>query len=278
MDNSVRNLIVASIVLILTSMYGGDTLSSWFVMKGEAETDDVSYEGTEKYYLTEAKAELEFSGADTPDDESYDVDYDDSSCSYSGGKCDELISLMVNKIQNLLYIAILAGFAALYFLNENDVEKGKMACLAMGGAGLLAVIMFGLLFPEVLEDDTETWQRSEGSTGIDLDPSIAGGENFIEDDVSWDISWRPDFAFLLVALSGILGMVAYGGIDSEASSNLSNQNEYQDNPFNTPSMPSIPTLEDTPATPNPYQVQCGNCQMMIDGNVEYCPNCGFQKI
>ena len=277
MDNSVRNLIVASIVLILASMYGGDTLSSWFVMKSEAEADDLSYEGTEKYYLTEAKAELEFSGADAPDDDSYDVDYDDSRCSYSGGKCDELISLMVNKIQNLLYIAILAGFAALYFLNENDVEKGKMACLAMGGAGLLAVIMFGLLFPEVLEDDTETWQRSESSTGIDLDSSIAGGEKETRDDASLGISWRPDFAFFLVAISGILGIAARERIDDEASSNLSQQNEYQDNPFGTTSLPSIPTLEGTPTTPNPYQVQCGNCQMMMDGNAKHCPHCGFQN-
>ena len=256
-------------------MYGGDTLGSWFVMKTEAGDGDVEYEGVDKYYLTDTTSELEWSGSDTPADEEYTTDYDDSVCSLEG-KCKELSSLMVDKIQYLLYLIIISGFAALYFLNENDIEKGKMACLAMGGAGLLAVIMFTFLFPEALDDDAKIWDSLE-SMDMNSEPSIVGSESTTEDGVTFKVTWRPDFAFLLVAISGILGMVAYGGIDSEASSNLSNQNEYQDNPFSTPSMPSIPTLEGTPATPNPYQIQCGNCQMMMDGNVEHCPNCGFQN-
>ena len=112
---------------------------------------------------------------------------------------------------------------------------------------------------------------------LDAETSLFGTENEREDGIEITVSWRPDIAFVLVFLSGILGMVAYGGIDSEAASNLSHQSEYQDNPFSTPSMPSVPTLEGTPATPNLYQIQCGNCQMMIDGNVEHCPNCGFQN-
>ena len=276
MDDGVRNLIVTSIVLILASMYGGDTLGSWFVFKTEAGDGDVEYEGLDKFYLTDSSSELEWSGSDTPADEEYTTDYDDSVCSLEG-KCKELSSLMVDKIQYLLYLIIISGFAALYFLNENDIEKGKMACLAMGGAGLLAVFMFTFLFPDALEDDTKIWDEVLAAIGINSEPSIFGSETATEDGATFKVTWRPDFAFLLVAISGILGMVAYGGIDSEASSNLSNQKEYQDNPFSTPSMPSIPTLEGTPATPNPYQIQCGNCQMMMDGNVEHCPNCGFQN-
>ena len=66
MEDSVRNLIVGSIVLVLASMYGGDTMGSWFVMKTEVENDsiDSSYTGTDTYYLTETKSELEYYGND----------------------------------------------------------------------------------------------------------------------------------------------------------------------------------------------------------------------
>ena len=274
MDNSVRNLIVASIVLILASMYGGDTLGSWFVMKTEAKDGDLEYEGVDKYHLTGATSELEWSGSDAPDNVDVSTDYDDNDCSL--GKCKEMSSLMVAKVKYLLYLSLISGFAALYFLNENDVEKGKMACLVMGGAGLLAAIMFALFFPEALDDDVKIWDSLE-SMGIESEPSLFGSETETEEGIPFDVAWRPDFAFFLVAISGILGIAAREGIDDEASSNLSQQNEYQDNPFGTPSLPSIPTLEGTPTTPNPYQVQCGNCQMMMDGNTKHCPNCGFQN-
>jgi len=274
MDNSVRNLIVASIVLILASLYGGDTLGSWFVMTSDVSSDDIEFKGVDKYYLTEGSSELEWSGTDAPDDRDYTTDYDESECSLDG-KCKEMTSLMVDKIRYLLYLSLISGFAALYFLNENDFERGKMACLAMGGSALLAVIMFAIFFPEALDDDVGVWDLE--SMGIEVEPSLFGSETETEDGVTFDVAWRPDFALFLVGISAILGIAAREGIDDEASSNLSQQNEYQDNPFGTPSLPSIPTLEGTPTTPNPYQVQCGNCQMMMDGNVKHCPNCGFQN-
>ena len=60
-------------------MYGGDTIGSWFVMKVEIEDDDtdVSMVGSDKYYLTATKGELEYGGEGMPDDEDYDIDYDD---------------------------------------------------------------------------------------------------------------------------------------------------------------------------------------------------------
>jgi len=216
-EDSVRNLIVGSIVLVLASMYGGDTMGSWFVMKTEVENDslDSSYTGTDTYYLTETKSDLEYDGDDMPDDEDYDTDYDDDECTVDDGEyeeCKELTGLMVDKIQNLLYVVILAGFAALYFLNEDDEEKGAMACLVMGGAGLLAVAMFGLSFPEALEDDVGIWEIIEESFDMNADPSLFGSEEDEEDGIEYKISWRPDIAFALVGLSGILGMAAYSEV------------------------------------------------------------------
>ena len=217
MEDSVRNLIVGSIVLVLASMYGGDTMGSWFVMKTEVENDslDSSYTGTDTYYLTETKSDLEYDGDDMPDDEDYDTDYDDDECTVDDGEyeeCKELTGLMVDKIQNLLYVVILAGFAALYFLNDDDEEKGAMACLVMGGAGLLAVAMFGLSFPEALEDDVGIWEIIEESFDMNADPSLFGSEEDEEDGIEYKISWRPDIAFALVGLSGILGMAAYSEV------------------------------------------------------------------
>ena len=216
MEDSVRNLIVGSIVLVLASMYGGDTMGSWFVMNVEIEFDDESMVGFDKYYLTETKGELEYDGDDMPDDEDYDADYDDDECATDDDgdfkECKELTGLMVDKIQNLLYVVILAGFAALYFLNEDDEEKGAMACLVMGGAGLLAVAMFGLSFPEALEDDTGIWEIMEDSFDMNTDPSLFGSDNGDEDGLEITVSWRPDIAFALVGLSGILGMAAYSEV------------------------------------------------------------------
>ena len=40
MDESTRNLVIASIVLVLAAMYGGDTLGSWFVWDKEVDYND----------------------------------------------------------------------------------------------------------------------------------------------------------------------------------------------------------------------------------------------
>ena len=210
MGGNVRNMVVGSIVLILASMYGGDSLGSWFVVKVDVEDDNTNEfrGGTMKYYLTKRTAEYEYDG-DAPDDTPWDYsrDYDNNRCADFGDDCDELTGLMVVKIKNLLYLAILAGLAALYFFNEDEDEKGAMACLSMGCAGLLAIAMFGLSFPEALEDDTGTW--SVMASDLDADPSLFGTENEEEDGVELSVSWRPDIAFALVFLSGILGVVAY---------------------------------------------------------------------
>jgi len=96
---------------------------------------------------------------------------------------------------------------ALYFLNDGDQEKGALACLAMGSAGLLAVALFTISFPEALDDDTDAFEV------IDDDPSIIGDNNNFGEEFSGsldsEVNWRPGFAFALVGLSGILGMAAY---------------------------------------------------------------------
>ena len=215
MGGNVRNMVVGSIVLILASMYGGDSLGSWFVVKVDVEDDNTNeFRGvTMKYYLTERTAEYEYDG-DAPDDTPWDYsrDYDNNRCADFGDDCDELTGLMVVKIKNLLYLAILAGLAALYFFNEDEDEKGAMACLSMGCAGLLAVAMFGLSFPEALEDDAGVWETMEDAFDMNTDPSLFGSEYEREDGIEISFSWRPDIAFALVGLSGILGMAAYSEV------------------------------------------------------------------
>ena len=211
MDDMIRNMIIGSIVLVLASLYGGDTLGSWFHVDGEIEYKDSDYEIEFKaeFYLEGYEYEV---GDSDGDDEDGDVDYDDKDCSnpdYSGASdCDEMYDLMQGKIQNLLYIVILAGGAALFFLNDGDEEKGSIACLVMGGAGLLAVMLFATGFPEALDDDTEAFET------VDEDPSVMGdnndfGEDMFGSDTDSELNWRPGIALALVALSGILGMAAY---------------------------------------------------------------------
>ena len=282
MNEGVRNLIVGSLVLVLASMYGGDMLGSWFVMKVDVEDDDqnASLTGTDKYYLTETKGEIEYQGSDMPDDEDYDVEYEDDECSldeddWEFEECKELSGLMVDKIQNLLYVVVLAGFAALFFLSQGDDEKGAMACLVMGGAGLLAVGMFALSFPEALEDDSGIFETIEETFGLDADPSLAGSDRTTEDGVEISVSWRPDIASVLVLLSGILGIAAYSSpeiLNSGTSNTSSYQNEYQYGQKST-SMPSIPSLSGP-------GVSFDNNNVMFKPQNEMasiqCPECGSQ--
>ena len=219
MNDSVRNMVIASIVLVLAAMYGGDTLGSWFHWQKEIDYNDegMSEESIIEFYLEGYKWEVEFVGGDSgyeDDDEDGDPDYDDNDCDASGD-CDELYDLMQGKIQNLLYVIILAGGAALYFVNDGDQEKAALACLAMGGAGLLAAGLFVLSFPEALNDDMEPFENNLDD--FEDDPSIFGDDSQTTDDdsdyydenVDIDRSWRPGFAFVLVALSGLVGMAAY---------------------------------------------------------------------
>jgi hypothetical protein len=215
-------MIIGSIVLVLASMYGGDSLGSWFTFEiggvvyedGVVETENWTtervyspFKTSVNFMLTEYEVELEMDG-ESNDEKS---DYDDSDAIFCDSDCDELNDLMIGKIQNLLYVVILAGFAALYFLNQDDEEKGAMACLAMGGAGLLAVGMFTLSFPEALDDDQNSFSE------IGEDPSLFGDESVDEaGQFEGDATWRPGLAFALVGLSGILGMAAYQKLNSES--------------------------------------------------------------
>ena len=83
MEDSVRNMIIASIVLVLAAMYGGDTLGSWFQWKKEIDwKDGDTEEYTSEFYLEEIKAEYEFdAGGQTGYEDSDDnlkIDYDDN--------------------------------------------------------------------------------------------------------------------------------------------------------------------------------------------------------
>ena len=283
MDDSIRNMIIGSIILVLVSMYGGDTMGSWFVMKTEVEdaSSNDSLVGTDKYYLTETKGELKYDGSNMPDDEDFDIDYDDDECTVDDDgnyeECKEVSGLMIDKIQNLLYVVIFASLAALYFLNEDDEEKASLAALVMGGASLIAVIMFFLYFPAALEDDAGVWKMMEDSFDMNTEPTNFGAESNEVAGVEVRVSWRPDIAFFLVLFSGILGMAAYGRLNSESSNTLSYQNEHQYSPVESTSMPSIPSLQSPIASLESNQIQCPNCKIIVDGNLQNCPNCGFQN-
>jgi hypothetical protein len=216
MDESTRNLVIGSIVLVLAAMYGGDTLGSWFVWDTEVDYNDgTDSTTTVNFYLEELEYDFRYSDPDNVDTGSDrdkgDVEYGDNDCTgfgSGGDDCKELEDLMGGKIKNLLYIIIVAGFATLYFMSQGaNEEMAANACLVMGGAGLLVVAMFAVSFPEALDDDMGIYEL------IDDDPSLFGDDKETSDsDVESDRSWRPDIAWVLVLLSGIMGMAAYADL------------------------------------------------------------------
>ena len=211
MDQAVRKMIMASIGLLLVSLYGGSTLGSWFYVDGEIDYEDTDRSTDIKANFFLESWEYEVIVRDGGDDEDYDdnVDYDDDECSLpdssNSGDCDEMYDLMQGQIQKLLYVAVLAGGLALYFINIGEEEKATQACLAMGIVGLLAVILFAMNFPEALDKDTEAFEI------VDDDPSLLGDNSNYGNDsgLDSDINWRPGFAFFLVLLSGVISMSAY---------------------------------------------------------------------
>lgn len=193
-------MILASVALVLISMYGGDTTGLWFEIKMEVtESGYVIGKLGSEFTLDEVEFVTETRGSDDTFQKEREDDRHD----------DEIEELMVEQIKKLLYVVILAGFAALYFLNNGDQEKGAMACLAMGGAGLLAVTLFALNFPEALEDDTEVFEM------VDEDPSLFGNGEVSEIDGATQKTsalkseWRPGIAPALILISGIIGIAAY---------------------------------------------------------------------
>lgn len=214
MDESTRNLVIGSIVLVLAAMYGGDTLGSWYSFNGESQsTEDPSgYEMSMNFVLEEVEVEEKDRSADgSTDKDSESVDYDDNDCD-----CDEIEDLMLGKIKNLLYIVVLAGFATLYFMSQGaNEEMAANACLVMGGAALLSTAMFALSFPEAFDDDTEMFEDMRCDFDDDgEDPSFYGSEDCEDDSETFESewSWRPGLAWVLVLLSGIMGMAAYADL------------------------------------------------------------------
>jgi hypothetical protein len=214
MDESTRNLVIGSIILVLAAMYGGDTLGSWYLFTGESHSTDTSAgaEMSMNFVLEEVEAETKYISTDgNSDRDSESVDYDDNDCD-----CDEIEDLMQGQIKNLLYIAVLAGFASLYFMSQGaNEDMAANACLAMAGASLLTTAMFALSFPNALDDDTEMFE----DMGCDPDdrgedPSFYGSEDCEDDSgtVEQEWNWRPGFAWVLVLLSGIMGMAAYADV------------------------------------------------------------------
>ena len=194
MDNTAKNLVIASIVLTLLVMFGRNALGSWFVL--ETDSPYAADEYKANFYLTEYKGE--------GNEEDVDIEYGDD---YQGIKVlTDMEELMIEKIQNLLYINIFAGIVALYFLSEDDDEKASLSALIMGVASLAAIFLFATSFAEALDDDIGYFDM------MDEDPSLFG--SYDHEDGDTEEKWRPDIAVLLVFVSGLFGMAAYFEIKS----------------------------------------------------------------
>jgi len=83
MDESTRNLVIGSIVIVLAAMYGGDTLGSWYSFNEEVQSTENSYgvELSVNFVLEEVETEVKVTSADgSTDKDSESVDYDDNDC------------------------------------------------------------------------------------------------------------------------------------------------------------------------------------------------------
>tara|TARA_Y100000758_G_C16017884_1_gene409984 strand:+ start:147 stop:1130 length:984 start_codon:yes stop_codon:yes gene_type:complete len=219
----VRNLIIASMALTFFTMFGGNWMGAWFTIHSLEDVEGVTVSEGVTYFKLDERAfvvETTYDGETEKDTEN--IDYDDNDCGLAGD-CDELDDLMMGKIRVLLYIQLLAGIAVFYFLNtkgvipEKNYDGGEKACLVVGGAGLLALVLFLSSFPEALEDDSQFFEA------LDKDPSFLGYKEWEDEDAVYNtslryeftISWRPSVAPFLVLFSGSAAIGAYLDIKNE---------------------------------------------------------------
>ena len=212
--------------LTFFAIFGGNWMGAWFTIHSleDVEGSTVS-EGVTYFKLGERAFVVEITYDGETEKDTENIDYDDNDCGLAGD-CDELDDLMMGKIRVLLYIQLLAGIAVFYFLNtegvipEKNYDGGEKACLVVGGAGLLALVLFLSSFPEALEDDSQFFEA------LDKDPSFLGYKEWEDEDAEmgvvgpglryeFAISWRPSVAPFLVLFSGSAAIGAYLEIKNE---------------------------------------------------------------
>jgi hypothetical protein len=210
MENLPRNLVFASIVLILISMFGGDLLGSWFV--DESEVKDSGFlliEENSRFMLEEVEIE---SNCDAPRAqeaclELYGEVRETRDFEYSSEGWEAMEDIMSGQIRNLLYVCLLSACVILYFLNEKELDKAAIICFLLGGICILTVLIFVITFPMAVEEDTKLFSDIEES------PSIYGSTELESpdpnDSYSYASKWRPGIAPLFVLLSGIMALISF---------------------------------------------------------------------
>ena len=257
MKNLPRNLVFASIILILTSMFGGDSLGCWFV--DESEVKDSGYlliEEETRFMLeeVEVKSNCEAPKAQEACLELHGEIKRTEDYGYDSDGWEAMDDIMLGQIKILLYVCLLFACAVLYFLNEKDVEKSAIGCCFLGGGCILIVLVFIFTFPLAVEEDTNLF------SDVDETPSIYGNKELEtpepNDAYVYIEEWRPGIAPLLILLSGIMALISFYDINI--------RNDARDN-----ATPIIVTSYEV-STPSQTDVDV----FKPKGDLVACPGCG----
>ncbi len=293
--NLPRNLILASILLIMVSIFGGDLFGSWFV--NESKIEDAGYlviEDEMRFMLEEVEVK---SNCEAPKAQEYCLelygeiketnDYD-----YDSEDWEAINDIMHGQIKILLYLCLLSACAILYFINEKDTDKSAIGCCFLGSGCILIVLLFIFIFPLALEEDTTYF------SDVDETPSIYGKSEFETPDPNdgqiFVTEWKPGFAPLLVLLSGIMALMSFYDIkirdNSENAVTPVLVTNYEINDENNANVftPKEDEINDEPKTnvdvftPKEDTIACPGCGSMMKipilnkiQNVK-CVSCGLE--
>jgi len=207
MENFSRNLILVSIILILTSMFGGDLLGSWFY--SETEVKDSGFllvEESINFMLEEVEGK---NNCDAPKSQETCIEFygdikNTADFQYDSGDTEAMEDVM-GQIRGLLYLCFLAIGVILYFINEDKKDNAAIACLLLSGMCILIVLIFVITFPLALDEDTESF------SAFDESPSIYGNvvEEYPNNKVTVHFKWRLGVAPLLILLSGVIALISF---------------------------------------------------------------------
>ena len=274
-QKQVQALACCCILLTAFSLsYVGDDFGVWQRIDIELTASYDDYESSADIIMIFKIQEVELEVDYDKDMENLGLNDEKENIEYGEGEDDDAMvddmEDMMKNIRILLFLTVFAALGIIFYCNKEDIDNAKLLALMVVTISIVSGFYFWSGFTDSLED---TYDGNDSDYPLDLN-GFQGTARIKETDGDMDTemkaTWGPGIAWYLVTLViPVLGGFVYFILDSyQKSTSLPS--------IPSTSLPSIPSMNG-PANPLGFaQVQCSNCKILIEADLEYCPNCSFQ--
>jgi len=278
-QKQVQALACFCIVLAAFSLsYVGDDFGIWQKIDVEIRAGDDSFSLSADVIMIFNIQEVEIESDYDNDMEDWGFEDEKDSIEYGeGDDNDAMVNDMEDMMKNLrmlLHIIIFAALGIIFFCNKGDIGNAKVLALIVVTISIISGFYFWSGFTDSLEDQ---FDGNDSEYPLDLNgfqgtSKIKETEEGLETEMR--ATWGPGIAWYLVILV-IPSLGGFAAFILDSSQTSTYQGSYLHNQESV-SLPSIPSMNG-PVNPLGFaQVQCSNCKLLIEADLEYCPNCNFQ--